>query len=186
MTWAGSSDEHPGNPLDAAIIFAPVGTWCRALAAVRKGGRVVCGGIHMSDIPAMPYALLWQERELVSVANLTRARRRGVLSDRPPSGGAYPHPGLSARRGQRGARRPSRRPPQRRCRSGPLMTRSGWRPDQAPAPPRRRICSNRPLRFMSFPPATIPNTASRTGAMPTKFKMLRRIPANPWLRNHSR
>ena len=72
-TWAGSSDERPDRDLDAAIIFAPVGSLVpAALAAVRKGGRVVCGGIHMSDIPAMPYALLWQERELVSVANLTR------------------------------------------------------------------------------------------------------------------
>lgn len=71
--WAGGSDEQPSPPLDAAIIFAPVGALVpAALSAVRKGGRVVCGGIHMSDIPAMPYALLWQERELVSVANLTR------------------------------------------------------------------------------------------------------------------
>lgn len=71
--WAGGSDERPAGPLDAAIIFAPVGALVpAALRAVRKGGRVVCGGIHMSDIPAMPYALLWEERELVSVANLTR------------------------------------------------------------------------------------------------------------------
>lgn len=71
--WAGGSDETPPVPLDAAIIFAPVGALVpAALAAVRKGGRVVCGGIHMSDIPSMPYALLWEERELVSVANLTR------------------------------------------------------------------------------------------------------------------
>lgn len=71
--WAGGSHERPGILLDAAIIFAPVGALVpAALAAVRKGGRVVCGGIHMSDIPAMPYALLWGERELVSVANLTR------------------------------------------------------------------------------------------------------------------
>ncbi|MGI6851838.1 zinc-dependent alcohol dehydrogenase family protein [Mesorhizobium sp. 1B3] len=71
--WAGGSDERPPEPLDAAIIFAPVGALVpRALLAVRKGGRVVCGGIHMSDIPAMPYALLWEERQLVSVANLTR------------------------------------------------------------------------------------------------------------------
>ena len=72
-TWTGGSDEYPTEPLDAAIIFAPVGDLVpTALQAVRKGGRVVCGGIHMTDIPAMPYALLWEERELVSVANLTR------------------------------------------------------------------------------------------------------------------
>lgn len=72
-SWTGGSDERPAVALDAAIIFAPVGGLIpAALAAVRKGGRVVCGGIYMSDIPAMPYALLWEERELVSVANLTR------------------------------------------------------------------------------------------------------------------
>jgi propanol-preferring alcohol dehydrogenase len=71
--WAGSSDERPPALLDAAIIFAPVGDLVpAALRAVRKGGRVVCGGIYMSDIPRMPYAVLWEERELVSVANLTR------------------------------------------------------------------------------------------------------------------
>nr|WP_295469657.1 zinc-dependent alcohol dehydrogenase family protein [Mesorhizobium sp.] len=71
--WAGGSEEVPPAPLDAAIIFAPVGALVpAALKAVRKGGRVVCGGIHMSDIPAMPYSILWEERELVSVANLTR------------------------------------------------------------------------------------------------------------------
>jgi propanol-preferring alcohol dehydrogenase len=72
--WAGGSDEKPPVPLDAAIIFAPVGALVpQALAAVRKGGRVVCGGIHMSDIPSFPYRLLWEERSIVSVANLTRA-----------------------------------------------------------------------------------------------------------------
>lgn len=71
--WAGGSDTPPPEPLDAAIIFAPVGALVpAALRAVRKGGVVVCGGIHMSDIPAFPYALLWEERRLVSVANLTR------------------------------------------------------------------------------------------------------------------
>lgn len=71
--WAGSSDERPPEALDAAIIFAPVGALAPlALAAVRKGGRVVCGGIHMSDIPGFPYELLWGERSLASVANLTR------------------------------------------------------------------------------------------------------------------
>ncbi|PDT10384.1 zinc-dependent alcohol dehydrogenase family protein [Rhizobium sp. M1] len=71
--WAGGSDERPPVMLDAAIIFAPVGALVpAALKAVRKGGRVVCGGIHMSDIPEMPYALIWGERSVVSVANLTR------------------------------------------------------------------------------------------------------------------
>ncbi len=71
--WAGGSDRAPPEPLDAAIIFAPVGALVpTALQHVRKGGRVVCGGIHMSDIPAFPYRLLWEERQLVSVANLTR------------------------------------------------------------------------------------------------------------------
>jgi propanol-preferring alcohol dehydrogenase len=71
--WAGGSEEMPPEPLDAAIIFAPVGALVpAALRAVRKGGRVVCGGIHMSDIPSFPYSLLWEERHLLSVANLTR------------------------------------------------------------------------------------------------------------------
>lgn len=72
--WAGGSDELPPEPLDCAIIFAPVGALVpAALKAVRKSGRVVCAGIHMSDIPSFPYALLWEEREVVSVANLTRS-----------------------------------------------------------------------------------------------------------------
>jgi propanol-preferring alcohol dehydrogenase len=71
--WAGASEDAPPAPLDAAIIFAPVGALVPlALRAVRKGGRVVCAGIHMSDIPSFPYNILWQERQLVSVANLTR------------------------------------------------------------------------------------------------------------------
>jgi alcohol dehydrogenase, propanol-preferring len=72
--WAGGSDESPPEPLDAAILFAAVGSLVpAALAAVRKGGRVVCAGIHMSDIPSFPYSLLWGERSVCSVANLTRA-----------------------------------------------------------------------------------------------------------------
>ena len=72
-TWAGGSDEMPPEPLDAAIIFATVGDLLPlALKAVRKGGRVVCAGIHMSDIPSFPYRLLWEERQILSVANLTR------------------------------------------------------------------------------------------------------------------
>ena len=73
-TWAGGSGEVPPEPLDAAIIFAPVGELVpMALGAVRKGGVVVCGGIHMSDVPAFPYERLWSERVVRSVANLTRA-----------------------------------------------------------------------------------------------------------------
>lgn len=72
-SWAGSSDQSPPVPLDAGIIFAPVGKLIpEALRAVRSGGTVVCGGIHMSDIPSFPYSLLWGERTLKSVANLTR------------------------------------------------------------------------------------------------------------------
>ncbi|MGO4574171.1 zinc-dependent alcohol dehydrogenase family protein [Microvirga sp. 2TAF3] len=71
--WAAGSDKMPPQPLDAAIIFAPVGGLVPiALRAVRKGGRVVCAGIHMSNIPSFPYSILWEERQLVSVANLTR------------------------------------------------------------------------------------------------------------------
>jgi propanol-preferring alcohol dehydrogenase len=82
--WAGGSDENPPHPLDAAILFAPVGDlvpW--ALKAVRRGGRVVCGGIHMSDIPSFPYRLLWEERQLLSVANLTREDAREFLALAP-------------------------------------------------------------------------------------------------------
>ena len=72
-SWAGGSNETPPEQLNAAIIFATVGDLVPlALKAVRKGGRVVCAGIHMSDIPSFPYQLLWEERQLVSVANLTR------------------------------------------------------------------------------------------------------------------
>jgi alcohol dehydrogenase, propanol-preferring len=85
--WAGGSEEAPPEPLDAAIIFAPVGALVpAALKAVKKGGRVVCGGIHMSDIPGFPYRLLWEEREVVSVANLTRADAHEFLAIAPRAG----------------------------------------------------------------------------------------------------
>jgi len=81
VCWAGSAEEAPPEPLDAAIIFAPVGALVpAALRVVKKGGRVVCGGIHMSDIPSFPYAILWEERQIVSVANLTRADARELLA----------------------------------------------------------------------------------------------------------
>jgi propanol-preferring alcohol dehydrogenase len=79
--WAGSSAERAPELLDAAILFAPDGSLVpTALAAVAKGGRVVCGGIHMSDIPRFPYRLLWGERRLLSVANLTRSDAAGFFS----------------------------------------------------------------------------------------------------------
>ncbi|MGA8649505.1 MAG: zinc-dependent alcohol dehydrogenase family protein [Xanthobacteraceae bacterium] len=85
--WAGGSDEMPPEPLDAAIIFAPVGALVpAALATVKKGGRVVCGGIHMSDIPSFPYRLLWEERQLLSVANLTRRDAYEFLAIAPRAG----------------------------------------------------------------------------------------------------
>jgi propanol-preferring alcohol dehydrogenase len=79
-TWTGGSDREAPGELDAAIIFAPVGELVPvALRAVARGGTVVCGGIHMSDIPSFPYALLWGERSLRSVAHLTRADGRELL-----------------------------------------------------------------------------------------------------------
>jgi propanol-preferring alcohol dehydrogenase len=85
--WTGGSDETPPVPLDAAIIYAPAGQLVpAALKAVAKGGRVVCGGIHMSDIPSFPYEILWGEREVVSVANLTRQDARDFLAAAPEAG----------------------------------------------------------------------------------------------------
>jgi alcohol dehydrogenase, propanol-preferring len=82
--WAGGSEDAPPVPLDAAIIFAPVGALVpAALRAVDRGGVVVCAGIHMSDIPAFPYAILWQERSIRSVANLTRADGKAFLALAP-------------------------------------------------------------------------------------------------------
>ena len=82
--WAGASDERPPDELDAALVFAPDGAVVpRALEAVRPGGTVVCGGIHMIDIPALPYRLLWGERTLRSVANLTRRDGEELLAIAP-------------------------------------------------------------------------------------------------------
>lgn len=82
--WAGDSDERPPQELDAAIIFAPAGQLVpAALSAVAKGGTVVCGGIHMSDVPSFPYRLLWGERVVRSVANLTRADGEEFLKIAP-------------------------------------------------------------------------------------------------------
>ena len=107
-TWAGASDEAPPEPLDAALIFAPVGDLVpRALKAIRKGGAVVCGGIHMSDIPSFPYEFLWGERVVRSVANLTPrdaeeflalAPRAGVRTDVTPYPLAQANEALAALR----------------------------------------------------------------------------------------
>jgi len=87
VDWAGGSDEKPPEPLDAAIIYATAGELVPlALKAVRKGGRVVCAGIHMSDIPRFPYDLLWGERQVLSVANLTRQDGRDFLRLAPQIG----------------------------------------------------------------------------------------------------
>ncbi len=87
VVWAGGSDEAPPQPLDVAIIFATVGDLVPvALQAVRKGGRVVCAGIHVSDIPGFPYRLLWEERQLLSVANLTRQDNLDFLHLAPSMG----------------------------------------------------------------------------------------------------
>ncbi|WP_454289503.1 zinc-dependent alcohol dehydrogenase family protein [Rhizobium arsenicireducens] len=85
--WTGGSEDSPPVLLDAAIIFAPVGELVpAALRAVAKGGRVVCGGIHMSDIPQFPYSILWGERQILSVANLTRADATEFLELAPRAG----------------------------------------------------------------------------------------------------
>jgi propanol-preferring alcohol dehydrogenase len=85
--WAGDSTSLPPEPLDAALIFAPVGALVpAALAATRKGGTVVCGGIHTSDIPSFPYRILWEERVLRSVANLTRRDAEEFLALAPVAG----------------------------------------------------------------------------------------------------
>ncbi len=85
--WAGGSDQMPPVALDSAIIFATAGELVPlALQAIRKGGRVVCAGIHMSDIPGFPYRLLWEERQIISVANLTRQDGIEFLSLAPQIG----------------------------------------------------------------------------------------------------
>jgi propanol-preferring alcohol dehydrogenase len=102
VRWAGGSDEPAPELLDCAIIFAPVGALVpAALRSVRKGGRVVCAGIHMSDIPSFPYRLLWEERQIVSVANLTRRDATEFFTIAPDVGirtetKAYPLAGANA------------------------------------------------------------------------------------------
>ena len=110
--WAGGSTQTSPEELDAAIIFAPVGALVpAALKAVRKGGIVVAGCIHMSDIPSFPYERLWGERILRSVANLTRHDAEAFLDLGAVRSRQDPCRVLSARSGQRGACLPSRGPP---------------------------------------------------------------------------
>ena len=108
--WAGSSEERPPSNLDAAIIFAPAGELVpKALECVKKGGIVVCAGIHMSDIPSFPYSLLWNEKILRSVANLTRKDGEDFLSfapNIPVKTDVHP---LSARKSKSSPQRPERR-----------------------------------------------------------------------------
>src|SRR5690349_2792068 len=129
--WAGGSDEMPPEPLDAALIFAPVGALVpAALAATRKGGTVVRGGIHMSDIPSFPYRLLWEDRVVRSDANLTRLDAEEFLAVAPKTGvttATVTYPLAEANQGTdcstqgRAARR-------RRARSLEARTRSRRRP----------------------------------------------------------
>ncbi len=115
--WAGPSSELPPEELDAALIFAPTGALVpAALRATAKGATVVCGGIHMSDIPTFAYELLWGERVLRSVANLTRADAHRIPAARGTHSGHHAHHRLPARRGEQGARRSA-------C--GALQRRSG-------------------------------------------------------------
>ena len=100
--WAGASTAMPPEPLDAALIFAPVGALIpAALAATRKGGRVICGGIHMSEVPSFRYRLLWEERQLSSVANLTRRDGEEFLALATKAGvrtATHPYPLMDANR----------------------------------------------------------------------------------------
>ena len=113
--WAGGSDETPPEPLDAAIIYATVGALVPlALQAVRKGGRVVCAGIHMSDIPSFPYRILWEERQLVSVANLTRQDGIDFLRLVPEDRHRHQNHDLPSATGQPGSGRSPRRQVRRR------------------------------------------------------------------------
>ena len=108
--WAGASGEAPPEPLDAAIVFAPVGElMIEALRVVDRGGRVVSAGIHMSDIPAFPYSMLWEERTLTSVANLTRRDGEELLELAPRVPVRTEVTALSALAGKSGTRRPPRR-----------------------------------------------------------------------------
>ncbi len=113
--WVGTSDERPPEELEAAIIFAPVGPLVPlALAALAPGGTVVLGGIHMSDIPSIPYELLWHERSVRSVANLTRRDGEEFLALGPAGGVQDPRDDISARARRGRAGRSARRPVHRR------------------------------------------------------------------------
>ena len=114
-SWAGDSTVAPPEPLDAALIFAPVGSLVpQALSATAKGGTVVCAGIHMSDIPSFPYRLLWEERTVRSVANSCAATEKNSRA-RPPSADPHGGPNLPALRCQPGTHQSSIGQNPRRC-----------------------------------------------------------------------
>ncbi len=150
--WAGDSTMPPPEPLDAALIFAPVGALVpAALAATKKGGTVVCGGIHMSDIPSFPYGILWEERVLRSVANLTRRDAEEFLALAPQAGMQDRNHPLPAGSGERSACRPAQWRVAGCCRAGAL-TRGGsaaldpaprLRDRQLPDPNNGQPCSSR-------------------------------------------
>ena len=124
--WAGGSDERPPEELDAAIIFAPVGALIpAALRAVRKGGVVVAGGIHMSDIPSFPYSILWGERVVRSVANLTRRDAEEFLALAPEVPVRSVTEVLPLAEANERARASARRPAPRGSRAGPRLTSPG-------------------------------------------------------------
>ena len=123
--WAGDAMAPGPEPLDAALIFAPVGALVpAALRAVAPGGTVVCAGIHMSDIPSFPYRDLWEERVLRSVANLTRADARGVPRAGAAGAGAHDGHGVRARGGRDGAGAPARRGDRGRRGNPPVRARA--------------------------------------------------------------
>ena len=157
--WAGPSDAAPPEPLEAAILFAPVGALVpAALRAVDKGGVVVCGGIHMSDVPSFPYRILWEERLGPLGRQPHPPRCRGAARPRPPRSAAPAHRGVRAGAGSRGAGAPAARPAARvrgaRDRPRLLSGRSDPRSpapqgdDGTPHPVERRFYRGDPARAM--------------------------------------
>ncbi len=120
--WAGDSDAAPPQEMDAAILFAPVGALIpQALRHTAKGGTVVCGGIHMSDVPAFPYSILWGERSIRSIANLTRRDGEEFLALAPKAGVQYRGGDVQAGTGERGTGTTAQRQGARRSGAGDVL-----------------------------------------------------------------